>query len=536
MRSNQLKSERRGRLEPPCAPSIPAKPLRGGLVALLLSLFLCFSATVYGEGGKDDQTPRKIIGGTPSAAGAYPWMVAVLQSDFQSDPFIAQYCAGTLIAPRWILSAAHCFSDGGVLTPPSDVLVMIGEIELEPGPALYAVDRIIVHEDFSDSGNGRPADIALLRLAEPVDFPTLPLNEMANNPLAQPGDTARIIGWGSRMWDEPNQAPFDFPTNLHEANLPIVGNQQCQAALAGVQLDENQLCAGNLAQGGVDTCAGDSGGPIFVADGHGGFLQIGITSFGIGCALPNRPGVYTRVSSFIDWIVENMAQTVIIPHWGNGQGLVTDLIVYNLSATLESDSVIGFRNQAGAEVPTGSLLAQTTPQSVPQGVVLEGNQLHLPPLGIETISTSGLGILTAGSIQLRTQGEVGAAIRFRIAGIGISGVGSSTPAASLIAPARRQGALRTGVAIHNPSDQPVTVDLTLKNASGQEVANGQAVVELVARGQVSRFIDELFPDANTSNFQGTICVRARSGVVAAVALELGDQPGEFTTLPVSAIQ
>ncbi len=505
----------------------------GRLLSVLMSVFLCCGSVVRGEDRQGDQAPRKIIGGVPSAAGAYPWMVAILQTDLQSNPFFAQYCAGTLIAPRWVLSAAHCFSDGGALTPPADVLVMIGEIELEPGPTLYAVDRIIVHEDFSDVGNARPADIALLRLAEPVDFPTLPLNELANNPLAEPGDTARIIGWGSRMWDEPNHSPFDFPTDLHEADLPIVSNPQCQAALAGVIVDDNELCAGNLAQGGVDTCAGDSGGPIFVADGQNGFLQIGITSFGLGCALPNRPGVYTRVSSYIDWIEQNMAQTVVIPHWGNGQGLVTDLIVYNLSSTLDSDSVIGFRDGNGIDVPMGTLLSQTTPQTL-LDALLEGNQLHLPPLGIQTISTSGLGNLTSGSIQLRTQGEVGAAIRFRISGIGISGVGSALPAASLIAPARRQGSLNTGVAIHNPSGEAVTVDLILSNGAGQEVANGQAVLELPARGQVARFIHELFPNANTANFQGSILVRARTGVVAAVALELGSQPGEFTTSPVSA--
>ncbi len=534
--------------DPRNCPSQPAfpKPLvadwRISFALTLLLLLVSNSAALLGAGRKGDRPPVPyIIGGIPAAPGAYPWMVAILQSQFLEDPFNAQFCAGTLIAPDWVLSAAHCFVDEDTLQTvlsASDLAVMVNQTALALPAEFIQVTRLIVHEDFNTNNNSFNNDIALLQLATaPAGVPLLPLDAMAGNPLAAPGTTGKIIGWGSRMWDDVQGTPFDFPVNLHEADLPLISNAECALVLSGVGINDTHLCAGFLQQGGVDTCAADSGGPIFVSDGAGGFLQVGITSFGVGCGLPNRPGVYTRMSSFFDWVQENIAAVSIVPHWGNGDGLVTDLIVFNTSATAPSDSEIVFRDTTGAEIPMGTIVASASLQELPAGVVLEGNRLQLPPLGIHTISTNGLGGVVSGSITLTSSGAVGAAIRFRLPGIGITGVGSSTSETAVFAPARRVGRLSTGVAVYNTTDEEITVDLSLKNNAGQEVANGQATpLVLAPRSQVARFIQQLFPNADTASFEGSICVTARSGRVAAVALELGAEPGEFTTLPVAPIR
>ena len=92
-------------------------------------------------------------------------------------------------------------------------------------------------------------------------------------------------------------------THLREVTVPVVTNAVCSAGYAsdGITIADTMLCAGS-AQGGKDSCQGDSGGPIAIKDTNGTWKQIGVVSFGIGCARPNKYGVYTRVSEFIDWI------------------------------------------------------------------------------------------------------------------------------------------------------------------------------------------------------------------------------------------
>jgi hypothetical protein len=101
-------------------------------------------------------------------------------------------------------------------------------------------------------------------------------------------------------------------------------------------------------------------------------------------------------------------------------------------------------------------------------------------------------------------------------------------------PVRRQGALNSGVAIRNAGEETVTVDLSLKDEDGGVVANGTAVRVIPVNGRVSEFIDEYFPNAQTAGFQGTMCIEAQSGQIAAVGLELelGGANPKFTTLPV----
>lgn len=162
----------------------------------------------------------------------------------------------------------------------------------------------------------------------------------------------------------------------------------------------------------------------------------------------------------------------------------------------------------------------------------------IPPLGVVTVSTFGMGPLSVGSARVTANGPLGGVVRFHIPGIGIAGVGESRPLDRFLIPVRRNDTgINTGVALQNAGDGPVTISLTLRDKTGTAVPGGTATIRnLVGRGHRARFLDELFPEANTQNFLGTISVEVTGGMVAATALELGSKPGEFTTLPVTPVQ
>ena len=132
---------------------------------------------------------------------------------------------------------------------------------------------------------------------------------------------------------------------------------------------------------------------------------------------------------------------------------------------------------------------------------------------------------------------MGGVTRFSIPGIAIAGVGSSEPLQGFITPVRRESSgINTGVAIHNTGNDPVSVTLTLRDQQGQVVPGGTANIDsLPANGHLARFINELFPNAETDDFSGTLVVQVDGGSVAATALELGTETGEFTTLPVTSL-
>jgi hypothetical protein len=132
---------------------------------------------------------------------------------------------------------------------------------------------------------------------------------------------------------------------------------------------------------------------------------------------------------------------------------------------------------------------------------------------------------------------VGGVLRFGAAGLGIAGVGASTPTSGFITPVTRSVAagLSTGVAITSIGS-PVALTLTLRTKNGDMVNGGQVPLTLPANGHLARFIQELFPDANTQEFDGTLTVTAQGGNVAGTAIQLGSNPGQFTTLPVTALR
>ncbi len=244
------------------------------------------------------QVDPRIVGGTNAANGAYPFMVALLNAS-QPDPNQAQFCGGSLIAPHWVLTAAHCIVESantnGIPTGfklAANVDVMLGSNRLENPVTRIRAAQILVHPNYD--ANTQDYDMALIRLSTDSSQVTVRPLLSSETALAAIGTTAKVIGWGDIGY-KANQYPID----LKEANVPIVDQSTCNVNYQSQGgITARMICAG-YAAGGIDSCQGDSGGPLLVPSGTPGvWRQAGVVSYGQDCALPNYPGVYTRVSEF----------------------------------------------------------------------------------------------------------------------------------------------------------------------------------------------------------------------------------------------
>ncbi|XP_067626643.1 trypsin-1-like [Eurosta solidaginis] len=235
-------------------------------------------------------TFHRIVGGMETELHEYPWMAMLLRSgDF--------YCGGSLINDQYVLTAAHCVR-GFNRRVVSVRLLSHNRTDGRVSTIDRQLDTIIVHEDYSSRNIDN--DIALLRFTKPVKLsePLKPVC-LAEAGKTYEGEIAVVTGWGSVK-----EGGY-IADSLQEVQVPVMSQEDCRKSKYGAdRITDNMLCAG-YPEGGKDSCQGDSGGPLHVGNNATGSYHLaGIVSWGEGCARPNAPGVYTRVTQYLDWIEE----------------------------------------------------------------------------------------------------------------------------------------------------------------------------------------------------------------------------------------
>jgi trypsin len=215
-----------------------------------------------------------IVGGTTSADGAHTFMASL------QDGSGFAFCGGSVIAPRFVLTAAHCVPDGSA----ADLFVVVGTNDLGDGSGTrIAVTRVSVHPDYADSTH----DAAVLELASPAPVAPIELALEGDDALEAAGTPVTVAGWG----DQTPLAGGGLLTSstLREVELDVVADDsfECSADSA------TGICAAALLK---DSCQGDSGGPLWGTRG-GRRTQIGIVSYGLGCGVPTQAGVYSEVNN-----------------------------------------------------------------------------------------------------------------------------------------------------------------------------------------------------------------------------------------------
>jgi secreted trypsin-like serine protease len=289
------------------------------------------SQAIADSGNQSGTFKPFVVGGTPATADRYPWMTALLGKKSKQSS-----CGANLIGDKWVLTAAHCV----ISSNPGSTQAYIGGLSLTDlsGGELRDVSRIYIHEQYNDETLDN--DIALLKLATPSSKRPVELASVQLDDSLAEGTTLYIAGWGATGQDRESPASDVL---LH-TDVPLRNHKECDYSDYNMKVTDKMLCAGKKTEAAGDTCAGDSGGPLLVPEGSNDYKLLGISSFTTTkCALGHTPGVFTRVSRYLDWIAGKMdgsttPDLTVLPSSRFSFGLIGVGLESTREVTLANDS------------------------------------------------------------------------------------------------------------------------------------------------------------------------------------------------------
>ncbi|XP_031836778.1 trypsin-7-like [Nomia melanderi] len=228
----------------------------------------------------DDES--RIVGGQPASIDDHPYQVSLRYNN-------RHVCGGAIISEQWVITAAHCVQRAFVPL----ISIKAGSSNLRENGIIVEAEEIISHEMYDPRNSDY--DIALIRLKKPLEYDSK-VRPILLAPVAdyyQAGTKAMVTGWGV------TKSNGQLSNQLRKVEVPLVSNTDCAELYGFRPITQRMICAGYVNFGGKDACQGDSGGPMVQHD-----KLIGIVSWGIGCARPSFPGVYTRITVLRSWITE----------------------------------------------------------------------------------------------------------------------------------------------------------------------------------------------------------------------------------------
>ncbi|XP_029437568.1 serine protease 55-like [Rhinatrema bivittatum] len=235
----------------------------------------------------------RIIGGRDALPGEWPWAVSLQIGN-------RHFCGGSILNSWWILTAAYCFQDA--IFRSKHLRVEVGATVLQKTKELIEVRKIIAHLWYTKWNNNN--DIALLLLSTPIEFNVLKTPVClppAGNFNNKDWTSCFVLGWGTI-----DHGQLKASQVLQKVDMVLVEWAKCKRWLWKITL--NMLCAG-YEEGGHDTCQGDSGGSLVCKKNREDrWYEVGIVSWGYGCAKRKHPGVYTLVSNYVTWIEMETAE------------------------------------------------------------------------------------------------------------------------------------------------------------------------------------------------------------------------------------
>jgi hypothetical protein len=248
--------------------------------------------------GEVGQVSSRIVGGVRAAPGEFPFAVRLTLLNAE--------CGGSLVTSTLVLTAAHCVAGRA----PSTITATLGRTRLtDTNGEVRGVSEVIVHPSYNSATHDY--DVAFVRLSAPSAQPVVQVASPygpSHRVLWNPGATATVIGWGYLTENGPSSV------DLMKAEVPVVSDATASSATSyGSRFHPNVMVAAGPLTGGRDSCYGDSGGPLMFRTAEG-WRQFGVVSWGDGCARPNKPGVYARISDVVlhRWIKSVIHETPLV--------------------------------------------------------------------------------------------------------------------------------------------------------------------------------------------------------------------------------